>query len=101
MGSKAGRVELHSHLSVMIYRHVAPAQAQLSFAARHLLIEDLLQDFYADSLKALRRENHLADNYTPRTRIEPAEYMAFTKQYAKRPIWRDILATARTQIAIN
>jgi len=86
LGSKQGRVELHSHLSVMIYRQVAPSQAQLSFAARHLLIEDFLQDFYADSLKALRRENHLADNYTPRTKIELAEYMAFTLAYAKRRI---------------
>jgi len=86
LGSKQGRVELHSHLSVMIYRQVAPERAQLSFAARHLLIEDFLQDFYADSLKALRRENYLADNYTPRTRIELAEYMAFTEQYAKRRV---------------
>ena len=86
LGSKQGRVELHSHLSVMIYRQIAPSQAQLSFAARHLLIEDFLQDFYADSLKALRRENYLADNYTPRTKIELAEYMAFTLAYAKRRI---------------
>jgi len=86
LGSKQGRVELHSHLSVMIYRQVAPERAQLSFAARHLLIEDFLQDFYADSLKALRRENYLADNYTPRTRIELAEYMAFTLAYAKRRV---------------
>ena len=86
LGSKPGRVELHSHLSVMIYRQVAPERAQLSFAARHLLIEDFLQDFYADSLKALRRENYLADNYTPRTRIELAEYMAFTLAYAKRRV---------------
>jgi hypothetical protein len=86
LGSKQGRVELHSHLSVMIYRQVAPERAQLSFAARHLLIEDFLQDFYADSLKALRRENDLADNYTPRTRIELAEYMAFTLAYAKRRV---------------
>jgi hypothetical protein len=70
----------------MIYRQVAPERAQLSFAARYLLIEDFLQDFYADSLKALRRENDLADNYTPRTRIELAEYMAFTEQYAKRRV---------------
>lgn len=86
LGSKQGRVELHSNLSVMIYRQVAPSQAQLSFAARRLLIEDLLQEFYADSLKALRREQHLADNYTPRTKIELAEYMAFTEQYAKRRV---------------
>jgi hypothetical protein len=86
LGSKQGRVELHSNLSVMIYRQVAPAQAQLNFAARRLLIEDFLQDFYTDSLRALRRENLLADNYTPRTRIELAEYMAFTEQYAKRRV---------------
>ncbi|HEY9609193.1 hypothetical protein [Allocoleopsis sp.] len=86
LGSKQGRVELHSNLSVMIYRQVAPAQAQLSFAARRLLIEDFLQDFYADALRAFRRENQVADNYTPRTRIELAEYMAFTEQYAKRRV---------------
>jgi hypothetical protein len=86
LGSKQGRIELHSNLSVMIYRQIAPAQAQLSFAARRLLIEDFLQDFYADSLRAFRRENQVADNYTPRTRIELAEYMAFTEQYAKRRV---------------
>jgi hypothetical protein len=86
LGSKQGRVELHSNLSVMIYRQVAPSQSQLSFAARRLLIEDFLQDFYADSLKAFRRENQVAEHYTPRTKIELAEYMAFTEQYAKRRV---------------
>lgn len=86
LGSKQGRIELHSNLSVMIYRQIAPAQAQLNFAARRLLIEDFLQDFYADSLRAFRREQQLVDNYTPRTRIELAEYMAFTEQYAKRRV---------------
>jgi hypothetical protein len=50
------------------------------------LIEDFLQDFYAESLKAFRRENQLETDYTPRTQIELAEYMAFTEQYAKRRI---------------
>jgi len=86
LGSKQGRVELHSHLSVMIYRQIAPEKAQLNFAARRLLIEDFLQDFYADALRAFRRENQVADNYTPRTRIELAEYMSFTEQYAKRRV---------------
>jgi hypothetical protein len=86
LGSKQGRIELHSNLSVMIYRHIAPEKAQLSFAARRNLIEDFLQDFYADSLRAFRRENQVADNYTPRTRIELAEYMAFTLAYAKRRV---------------
>ena len=83
LGSKQGRVELHSNLSVMIYRHIAPSHAQLSFSARYNLIEDFLQDFYAESLKAFRRENDVPADYTPRTQIELAEYMAFTEQYAK------------------
>jgi hypothetical protein len=37
-------------------------------------------------LKAFRRENQLSAEYSPRTRIELAEYMAFTEQYAKRRI---------------
>ena len=86
LGSKQGRVELHSNLSVMIYRHVAPPQANLSFSARYNLIEDFLQDFYAESLKAFRRENEVSADYTPRTQLELAEYMAFTEQYAKRRI---------------
>src|ERR687886_243522 len=86
LGSKQGRVELHSNLSVMIYRHVAPSQSQLSFSARYNLIEDFLQDFYAESLKAFRRENDVPIDYTPRTQLELAEYMAFTEQYAKRRI---------------
>lgn len=86
LGPKQGRVELHSNLSVMIYRHIALAQAQLSFSARYNLIEDFLQDFYAESLKAFRRENEMAADYTPRTQLELAEYMGFTEQYAKRRI---------------
>jgi hypothetical protein len=70
----------------MIYRHVAAPQSQLSFAARYNLIEDFLQDFYAESLKAFRRENQLDAHYTPRTQLELAEYMAFTELYAKRRI---------------
>jgi hypothetical protein len=86
LGSRQGRVELHSNLSVMIYRHVALPQSQLKFSARCNLIEDFLQDFYAESLKAFRRENPVPEDYSPRTQIELAEYMAFTEQYAKRRI---------------
>ncbi|MBE9129386.1 MULTISPECIES: HetZ-related protein [unclassified Coleofasciculus] len=86
LGSKQGRVELHSNLSVMVYRHVAQPQSQLKFSGRYNLIEDFLQDFYAESLKAFRRENPVEPDYTPRTQIELAEYMAFTEQYAKRRI---------------
>lgn len=86
LGAQQGRAELHSNLSVVVYRHIAPAQAQLGFAGRYNLIEDFLQDFYVESLKAFRRENDVAEDYQPRTQFELAEYMAFTEQYAKRRI---------------
>ncbi len=86
LGSRRGRVELHSTLGSMIYRYVAPSRMQLGFQARYNLIEDFLQGFYTESLKAFRRENELPEGYQPRTRLELAEYMAFTEQYAKRRI---------------
>ncbi len=86
LGSRRGRLELHSTLGSMVYRYVAPTRMQLGFQARYNLIEDFLQSFYSESLKAFRRENELPDGYQPRTRLELAEYMAFTEQYAKRRI---------------
>ncbi|WP_204154440.1 HetZ-related protein [Leptolyngbya sp. CCY15150] len=86
LGSRRGRVELHSHLSAMVYRHIAPARTHMGFQGRYTLIEDFLQNFYIEVLKAFRRENQLSAEYSPRTRIELAEYMAFTEQYAKRRI---------------
>ncbi|NEO86336.1 MAG: HetZ-related protein [Spirulina sp. SIO3F2] len=86
LGSKQGRVELHGNLSVVVYRHIAPTQAQLGFSGRFNLIEDFLQDFYVEALKAFRRENDVPEDYQPRTQFELAEYMAFTEQYAKRRI---------------
>jgi hypothetical protein len=85
-GSKQGRSELHSKLSVIVYRYIAPSRAQLGFSGRYTLIEDFMQDFYAESPKAFRRENDVEPNYQPRSRLELAEYMAFTEQYAKRSI---------------
>jgi hypothetical protein len=86
LGSQRGRVDLHSVLSTMVYRPVAPAHLQLNFQARYLLIEDFLQGFYTEALRAFRRENELAVTYQPKTRLQLAEYMAFTEQYAKRRI---------------
>jgi uncharacterized protein (DUF2164 family) len=79
-------VELHSTLSAMVYRYIAPAQAELSFQARYTLIEDFMQAFYIESLRAFRRENDLLETYQPRTRLELAEYLSFAEQYAKRRI---------------
>lgn len=86
LGSRRGRIELHSHLSAMVYRQVAPSGSSLGFQARYNLIEDFLQGFYIEVLKAFRKENQLPDDYTPRTRLELAEYMAFADHYAKRRI---------------
>jgi hypothetical protein len=86
LGSQRGRVELHSILSTMVYRPVAPAYLQLSFQARCQLIEDFLQGFYTEALRAFRRENNLGDTFQPKTKLQLAEYMAFTEQYAKRRI---------------
>jgi len=86
LGSRQGRVELHGQLSAIVYRHVATSHSDLGFQARSNLIEDFLQGFYLEAIKAFRRENELREDYTPRTLLELAEYMAFTEQYAKRRI---------------
>ncbi len=86
LGSRRGRVELHSTLGSMVYRHINLPGCQLGFDARYSLIEDFLQAFYIEAIKAFRRENQLPQDYTPRTRLELGEYMAFTEQYAKRRI---------------
>lgn len=86
LGSKRGRVELHSTLSSMIYRHINPGRGQYSFQSRYNLIEDFLQNFYIEVLKNFRKENELPLDYQPRTRLELSEYMAFSEQYAKRRI---------------
>ena len=86
LGSQRGRVELHSNLGAMVYRHISTPNGHLSFDGRYNLIEDFLQAFYIEAIKAFRRENELPEDYTPRTRLQLAEYMAFTEQYAKRRI---------------
>lgn len=86
MGSHRGRVELHSSLGAIVYRHISVPGSQLGFDGRYNLIEDFLQAFYIEAIKAFRRENELAEDYTPRTQLQLAEYMAFTEQYAKRRI---------------
>jgi len=86
LGSRRGRVELHSTLSAMVYRYISPGQIQPSYQARLGLIEDFLQGFYMESLNAFRRETQLPPTYQPRSLLELAEYMAFTERYAKRRI---------------
>ncbi len=86
LGSRQGRVELHSRLSAIAYRYIAPARTQLGFQGRCTLLEDFLQGFYIEVLKAFRRENHMGAEYTPRSRLELSEYMAFSEHYAKRRI---------------
>lgn len=85
-GSRGGRLEIHSALSAIVYRYITPMQVQASYQARLLLIEDFLQNFYVESLNALRREAQLDAQYSPRSLLELAEYIAFTERYAKRRI---------------
>lgn len=86
LGSRRGRIELHSTLSAVVYRYITPPQLQSSYQARLALIEDFLQSFYIEALNAFRRESQLVTDYTPRTLLDLAEYMAFTERYAKRRI---------------
>ncbi|MDY7004741.1 MAG: heterocyst differentiation protein HetZ [Cyanobacteriota bacterium] len=86
LGSREGRIDLHSNLSAIVYRYITPPQIQSSYQARLNLIEDFLQQFYLEALNAFRRETELSATYTPRTLLELAEYMAFTERYGKRRI---------------
>jgi hypothetical protein len=86
LGSKRSRIELHAHLSSIVYRYISTPQSQLGFQGRYALIEDFLQDFYTESLKAFRRENKLPEDYKPRSLLQLSEYMVFTECYAKRRI---------------
>lgn len=86
LGSNQGRVELHSSLSAIAYRYIAPRKSQLGFEGRRTLLEDFLQGFYIEALKAFRRENAVDADYSPRTRLQLSEYMTFCEQYAKRRI---------------
>ena len=86
LGSRQGRVDLHSTLSAIVYRHMTLPQVQTSYQARLSLIEDFLQGFYVEALGAFRRENQLTDQYQPRMLLELAEFMAFAERYGKRRI---------------
>ena len=46
LGSRQGRIELHSRLSAIAYRYIAPAKTQLGFQGRCTLLED----FFAELL---------------------------------------------------
>jgi len=78
------RIKLHHLLSSMAYSHIG---RNLNYHARQALLEDFLQDFYIETLQAFRREYSFASTYCPKTRVELAEYMAYSELYAKRKIF--------------
>ncbi len=86
LGSRRGRIELHSNLSAVVYRYINPIQSQSSYQARLTLIEDFLQGFYVEALTAFRRETQVGSMYTPKSLLDLAEYMAFSERYGKRRI---------------
>jgi hypothetical protein len=69
LGSRRGRVDLHSTLSAVVYRYISPNKSQAGYQARLTLIEDFLQGFYMESLNAFRRENQMGPLYSPRTLV--------------------------------
>ncbi len=86
LGSRQGRVELHSSLSAIVYRYITPSGLPSSYQGRLTLIEDFLQGFYIEALNSLRRESELPVTYQPKTLLELSEYMAFVERYGKRRI---------------
>jgi len=86
------RLDLHSTLSAIIYRYIAPSRTSSAYQRRLTLIEDFLQGFYVEALTAFRREGANSEvapinpTYTPRTLLELAEFLSFTERYAKRRI---------------
>lgn len=86
LGSRQGRVELHSSLSAIVYRYITPSGLPSGYQGRLTLIEDFLQGFYIEALNSLRREAQLPGTYQPKTVLELAEYMAFVERYGKRRI---------------
>ncbi len=85
-GVKRGQIELHGTLSAMVYRYFMPGGGRTNHGWRQRAIEEFLQGFYEDSWNTFRRETHLSETYRARTRLEQAEYLAFTERYAKRNI---------------
>lgn len=86
------RLDLHSTLSAIVYRYIAPSRTSSAYQRRLTLIEDFLQGFYVEALTAFRREGAnsevapISPTYTPRTLLELAEFLSFTERYAKRRI---------------
>jgi len=50
------------------------------------LLEEFLQEFCIEALRAFRRESNLREPYRPTTRLERAEFFAFWDHYAKRSV---------------
>ena len=85
MGSRRGRVELHSVLASLAFPHLV--RTGLDTLDKHELedVEDFLQTFYIETLDIFRHQHQLPDNYQPQTLLELSEYMAFTEEYGQRP----------------
>ncbi len=96
LGSRPGRIELHSTLAALVYADLVPKFAAKA-AVNLTLVEDFLQEFYIEALQAFRQTSNLPSTYQPRSMLELAEYMAFTERYAKQPI---MLTDDREQLFI-
>jgi hypothetical protein len=86
LGSHRGRLALQSNLSAIVYKYINPRRARGTYQEKLNLIEDFLQSFYLECLNAFRRENNVAQDYSPRSLLQLAEYMSFCERYGKRRI---------------
>jgi lipoprotein NlpI len=85
LGSRQGRVELHSTLAALVYPDLVPKSAA-NAPVELTRVEDFLQEFYIEALAALCQAANLPSTYQPHSMLELAEYMAFTERYAKQPM---------------
>lgn len=104
MGSRKGRIELHSILASLAFPYLFQAadsvkvqrlntnrgilsqitKENLTLEPKQLEdIEDFLQTFYIETLDLFRNAYQLSCNYQPQTLLELSEYMAFTERYSQ------------------
>jgi hypothetical protein len=84
LGPRRGWRELQSKLTSLVYHHCAGPE--VNHGRRVLLVEELLQAFYIEALQHFREEHRLPEHYTPGSPAELAQYLAYSENYATRPV---------------
>lgn len=69
-----------------------------SYQFSHEILADFFQSFYLECLRAFRREFELSGGYSPRSRMETAEFFAYCDRYSQRKIIGGIALVRRRAI---